>query len=65
MVELSEFLTGSLNVSDAFDDIGMQLVTSGGTKATVGAVASAAVKVADCLVMALSKLSSTVAPMAT
>ena len=48
-----------------FDDIGMQLDVSGGTKATVGAVSSAAVKVIELALIALSDSSSTVAPMAT
>ena len=43
--ESSGFLTASLKVRDTFDDIGTQLDASGGTKATVGAVESAAVKV--------------------
>jgi hypothetical protein len=63
--ESSAFLTASLKVSDTFDDIGTQFVASGGTKATVGAVASAAVKVIELAVIALPDSSSTVAPMAT
>ena len=62
---VSSFLTASLKVSDTFDDIGTQFVESGGTKATVGAVESAAVKVIELAVIALSDSSSTVAPMAT
>ena len=65
IAESSGFLTASLKVSDTFDDIGTQLVESGGTKATVGAVASAAVKVIELALIALSDTSSTVAPMAT
>ena len=43
--ESSVFLTASLKVRDTFDDIGTQFEESGGTKATVGAVSSAAVNV--------------------
>ena len=65
MGESSRFLTPSLKVSDTFDVMGTQLDASGGTKATVGAVASADVKVAELTVIALLDASSTVAPMAT
>ena len=65
MAESSGFLTASLKVRDTFDDIGTQFDASGGTKATVGAVESAAVKVIELAVMALSEASSTVAPIAT
>ena len=65
IAESSGFLTASLNVSDTFDDIGTQFDASGGTKATVGAVESAAVKVIEVALIALSEASSTVAPMAT
>ena len=47
MSELLGFLTASLKVSDTFDVIGIQLDESGGTKATVGAVSSAEVKVIE------------------
>ena len=65
IAESSGFLTASLKVSDTFDDIGTQFDESGGTKATVGAVESAAVKVIELALIALSEASSTVAPMAT
>ena len=45
--ELSEFLTDSLKVRETFEDIGTQFEESGGTKATVGAVSSAAVNVME------------------
>jgi hypothetical protein len=45
--ELSEFLTASLKVRETFEDMGTQLEVSGGTKATVGAVSSAAVNVME------------------
>ena len=60
----SEFLTASLKVRDTFDDMGTQFVESGGTKATVGAVESAAVKVIELALIALSESSSTVAQIA-
>ena len=47
MAESSGFLTASLKVRDTLDDIGTQFDASGGTKATVRAVASAAVKVIE------------------
>ena len=65
IAELSGFLTASLKVRETLDDIGTQLDVSGGTKATVGAVASAAVKVIELALIALSEASSTVAPIAT
>ena len=63
--ESSEFLTASLKVRDTFDDIGTQFEASGGTKATVGAVSSAAVNVIELSEITLSELSSTLAPIAT
>ena len=65
IAESSGFLTASLKVKETLDDIGTQFDASGGTKATVGAVASAAVKVIELALIALSEASSTVAPMAT
>ena len=65
MAESSGFLTASLKVRDTFEEIGTQFDASGGTKATVGAVASAAVKVIELALIALSEASSTVAPIAT
>ena len=65
IAESSGFLTASLKVSDTFEEIGTQLEASGGTKATVGAVESAAVKVIELALIALSESSSTVAPIAT
>ena len=65
IAESSGFLTASLKVRETLDDIGTQFVASGGTKATVGAVASAAVKVIELALIALSEASSTVAPIAT
>jgi hypothetical protein len=65
MAESSGFLTASLKVSETLEDIGTQFDASGGTKATVGAVESAAVKVIELALIALSEASSTVAPMAT
>jgi hypothetical protein len=47
MTELLVYLTASLKVSVTFEDIGTQFVASGGTKATFGAVSSAAVKVIE------------------
>ena len=65
MAESSGFLTASLKVSETLEDIGTQFDASGGTKATVGAVESAAVKVIELALIALSEASSTVAPIAT
>ena len=65
IAESSGFLTPSLKVRETLDDIGTQFDASGGTKATVGAVASAAVKVIELALIALSESSSTVAPIAT
>jgi hypothetical protein len=65
IAESSGFLTASLKVSDTFEVIGTQFDASGGTKATVGAVESAAVKVIELALIALSESSSTVAPIAT
>jgi hypothetical protein len=62
---VSAFLTASLKVRETLDDIGTQLDVSGGTKATVGAVASAAVKVIELAVITFPDASSTDAPIAT
>ena len=45
--ESSGFLTASLKVRETFEDVGTQFEASGGTKATVGAVSSAAVNVME------------------
>ena len=65
MGESSRFLTPSLKVSDTFGVMGTQLEASGGTKATVGAVESADVKITELAVIPLLDASSTVAPMET
>ena len=65
IAESSGFLTASLKVSVTFEEIGTQFDASGGTKATVGAVESATVKVIELALIALSESSSTVAPIAT
>ena len=65
IAESSGFLTASLKVNETLEDIGTQFDESGGTKATVGAVESAEVKVIELALIALSEASSTVAPMAT
>ena len=59
------FLTDSLNVKVTFAVIGIPVAVSAGSKVTTGAVESAAVKVIELALIALSDSSSTVAPIAT
>ena len=59
------FLTASLKVKVTFAVIGIPVAVSAGSKVTTGAVESAAVKVMELAVIALSDSSSTVAPIAT
>ena len=54
----------SSKVKMTFEVIGIPVEESGGTKVTLGAVASAVVKVAEAAIIAFPDASSRVAPMA-